>query len=119
MNGELTLGENIADNGGIRESFRAYMSSVDALGPEPVLPGLEQYTPEQMYFISNAKLYCEVATEESFVGQIQSNPHSPGMSQKGIGYGILIRGRPKVRFWASWGGRHYIADFWNSYFFTK
>ncbi len=81
--------KNIADNGGIRESFRAYMSSVDALGPEPVLPGLEKYTPEQMYFIFNAQPYCEVATEESFVGQIQSDQHSPGMSQKGIGCGIL------------------------------
>ncbi len=81
--------KNIADNGGIRESFRAYMSSVDALGTEPVLPGLEKYTPEQMYFIFNAQLYCEVATEESFVGQIQSDQHSPGMSQKGIGCGIL------------------------------
>ncbi len=55
VNGELTLGENIADNGGMHESFRAYMDSVAELGEEGRLPGLDQYTPEQMFFISYAQ----------------------------------------------------------------
>ena len=56
MNGQNTQGENIADNGGVRESFRAYKLSVDAQGPEPKLPGLLDYTPEQMFFISYAQV---------------------------------------------------------------
>jgi len=55
VNGELTLGENIADNGGIIAALRAYQKYVDRLGkPEPRLPGLEEFTPEQNFFISNA-----------------------------------------------------------------
>ena len=56
LNGINTQGENIADNGGVRESFRAYKLSVDAQGPEPKLPGLLDYTPEQMFFISYAQV---------------------------------------------------------------
>lgn len=56
VNGQNTQGENIADNGGVRESFRAYKLSVDAQGPEPKLPGLLDYTPEQMFFISYAQV---------------------------------------------------------------
>ena len=52
INGRMTQGENIADNGGVHESFRAYKKSVDSLGPEPALPGLTQFTPEQMFFVS-------------------------------------------------------------------
>merc|ERR1719464_237421 len=46
LNGENTQGENIADNGGIHESFRAYQHSVESQGAEPALPGLTQFTPE-------------------------------------------------------------------------
>ena len=56
LNGENTQGENIADNGGIHESFRAYQHSVESQGVEPALPGLTQFTPEQMFFISNAQV---------------------------------------------------------------
>ena len=44
LNGRNTQGENIADNGGIHETFRAYTRSVESLGSEPALPGLTQFT---------------------------------------------------------------------------
>nr|XP_029723135.1 neprilysin-11-like [Aedes albopictus] len=52
INGTLTLGENIADNGGLREAFRAYRTYVKRNGPEPVLPGFEHFSHEQLLFIS-------------------------------------------------------------------
>ncbi len=56
MNGILTQGENIADNGGLHESFRAYQNSVEQLGPEPRLPGLTQFSPEQLFFVGYAQV---------------------------------------------------------------
>jgi membrane metallo-endopeptidase-like protein 1 len=51
LNGNNTLGENIADNGGIAQAFRAYKAFVQKHGKEPKLPGLD-YTPEQLFFIA-------------------------------------------------------------------
>jgi len=78
LNGKNTQGENIADNGGIHESFRAYKHSVEAQGPELPLPGLTQFTSEQMFFISNAQVWCELQTPQSLLGQVLNDPHSPG-----------------------------------------
>jgi len=78
LNGKNTQGENIADNGGIHEAFRAYTRSVESLGKEPSLPGLTQFTSEQMFFISNAQVWCEIQTPEHLLGQVLGDPHSPG-----------------------------------------
>lgn len=66
VNGRLTLGENIADNGGLRESLRAYRRFRERNGPEPTLPGLEAFSDEQLLFLSFANVsesgfsfYCE------------------------------------------------------------
>lgn len=60
LNGQNTLGENIADNGGVREGFRAYQNYIQNNNggkPEPKLPGLHEYTSEQMFFISFSQVY--------------------------------------------------------------
>jgi predicted metalloendopeptidase len=57
VNGQMTLRENIADNGGIREAYRAFKKMKARRGLEdlsPRLPGLERYSPDQLFFISFA-----------------------------------------------------------------
>lgn len=59
MNGINTQGENIADNGGIKESYLAYQRWTEENEPEPRLPGLD-YSPQQMFWISAAQTWCSV-----------------------------------------------------------
>jgi len=54
IDGELTLGENIADNGGLREAIVAYKRWKTRHGHEPLLPGFTQFTHEQLLFLSFA-----------------------------------------------------------------
>ena len=61
----------------MREAFRAYQNYVAVNGREPRLPGLEQFTPEQIFFISYANTWCGHRTTESLKNQILSDPHSP------------------------------------------
>ncbi|KAJ4446787.1 hypothetical protein ANN_13485 [Periplaneta americana] len=76
VNGKLTLGENIADNGGLRESLRAYRRFKERNGHESRLPGFESFTDEQIFFLSFANVWCENWTPES-VRWAVSDEHSP------------------------------------------
>ncbi|KAL7669670.1 hypothetical protein ACOME3_010316 [Neoechinorhynchus agilis] len=61
LNGELTLGENIADNGGLRLAYNAYKSrAITSKYPE-TLPNIN-LTPDQLFFISFALYWCESST---------------------------------------------------------
>ncbi|KAG8222219.1 hypothetical protein J437_LFUL001417 [Ladona fulva] len=75
-NGVITQGENIADNGGIRQAFLAYKRFVQQHGPEPRLVGLEKYTPEQLFYLGFATVWCESSTKESMLQELLSDPHS-------------------------------------------
>ncbi|ODM97501.1 Neprilysin [Orchesella cincta] len=77
VNGDLTLGENIADNGGLRESYRAYQKYVEENGQEGRLPGLEHLSTNQLFFLGYANIWCESITPEGLVNQILTDPHSP------------------------------------------
>ena len=77
MNGTKTQGENIADNGGIREAFRAYQNYVSTNGREKRLPGLERYTPEQMFFLSYANVWCNNEIPEYLEYRVLYGVHSP------------------------------------------
>lgn len=66
VNGILTQGENIADNGGIKQAYRAYQAYLRKLGSEEKrLPGFERYTNEQMFFISYAQTWCGYSKPET------------------------------------------------------
>ncbi|XP_018302668.1 neprilysin-11-like [Mycetomoellerius zeteki] len=76
IDGELTLGENIADNGGLREAVVAYKKWKARHGYEPLLPGLMQFTHEQLFFLSFAHLWCESYTAISLRWMMR-DPHCP------------------------------------------
>ncbi|XP_055544636.1 neprilysin-4-like [Wyeomyia smithii] len=76
LNGSLTLGENIADNGGLREAYWAYKAFQQTHDPEPTLPGFEGFTHEQLFFISFAYQYCNVVSPTIVERQLK-NQHSP------------------------------------------
>ncbi|XP_056631851.1 neprilysin-2 isoform X2 [Diorhabda sublineata] len=77
LNGINTQGENIADNGGIKEAYLAYNSWVKRHGQEPKLPGLK-YTPNQMFWISAANSWCSKYRPESLKLRVLTGYHSPG-----------------------------------------
>ncbi|KAL3862599.1 hypothetical protein ACJMK2_008556 [Sinanodonta woodiana] len=76
LNGINTQGENIADNGGVREAFRAYKKLVKKLGAEEqLLPGLN-YTHEQLFFINSAQVWCQNIRPQEEIRLIRTDPHS-------------------------------------------
>lgn len=56
MNGMTTLGENMADNGGLQQAYKAYRRYTHTHGEEKRLPGLQQYSPDQLFFIAFARV---------------------------------------------------------------
>jgi len=79
LNGVNTQGENIADNGGIKEAYRAYNSYVGRHGEEQKLPGLQNYSPLQMFWISAANTWCSKYRNKALEKRIKTGVHSPGM----------------------------------------
>ncbi|KAL7013332.1 hypothetical protein ACKWTF_015336 [Chironomus riparius] len=77
LNGINTQGENIADNGGVKEAYRAYQKFVAKNGSEKKLPGLK-YTSNQLFWISYAHNWCSVHRPESMKLRITTKHHSPG-----------------------------------------
>jgi putative endopeptidase len=75
VNGELTLGENTADNGGLRIAFMAMENSQDAKQPANAKAGT--LTPEQRFFVSYGQVWCSNMTPEVLRFLASSNPHSP------------------------------------------
>lgn len=74
LNGKLTLGENTADNGGLRI---AYMALEDVLDGKPKKP-VDGFTPEQRLFLGWAQVWCQNRTDEIARFLATVDPHSPG-----------------------------------------
>ena len=76
-NGKLTLGENTADNGGLRVAYAALMATLaqEGAAAEEKIDG---YTPAQRFFISFGQIWCENRTEQVARVRAKVDPHSSG-----------------------------------------
>jgi putative endopeptidase len=75
LKGELTLGENIADFGGLKEAYAAYQQWVTEKGAEPQL--IEGLSNEQLFFVAMAQSWCSVSSPEYDELLAAVDPHSP------------------------------------------
>jgi len=74
VNGRLTLGENTADNGGLRI---AYIALGDEMKGKPEAK-VEGFTPEQRFFLGWGQIWCDNSSPEALRLRALTNPHSPG-----------------------------------------
>ncbi|HXE91831.1 MAG TPA: M13 family metallopeptidase [Terriglobales bacterium] len=74
LNGKLTLGENTADNGGLRI---AYMALMDTIAGKSA-PSIEGFTPEQRFFLGWGQVWCQNITDQRTKMLATIDPHSPG-----------------------------------------
>jgi putative endopeptidase len=77
LKGALTLGENTADNGGLRI---AYMALLDTLAAEhkTIDDKIDGYTEAQRYFLSFGQIWCQNQTDQGARQSAMTDPHSPG-----------------------------------------
>lgn len=74
INGELTLGENIADFGGITVAYQAFTKTEQFKAGEKI----DGFTAQQRFFIGFARIWAGDYKEEAMRQQLLTNPHSPG-----------------------------------------
>jgi len=86
INGRLSLGENIADLGGLTIAFQAFQNKLIEDGiPEKI----EGFTPEQRFFISYAQIWRNHMRNQRLMQQLNEGPHSPGEARvNGIVYNM-------------------------------
>ncbi|XP_075801784.1 membrane metallo-endopeptidase-like 1 isoform X3 [Microtus pennsylvanicus] len=76
VNGFSTLGENIADNGGVRQAYKAYLQWLSEGGKDQQLPGLN-LTYAQLFFVNYAQVWCGSYRPEFAIQSIKTDVHSP------------------------------------------
>ena len=73
-NGRLTLGENLADHGGLQVAYTAYKNATKS----KALPVIDGFTPEQRFFLAYAGVWAGNITEAEIRQRTKSDPHSLG-----------------------------------------
>ena len=73
-NGKLTLGENLADHGGLEVAFNAFEKTPEAKKGKVIMG----FTPEQRFFIAYAGVWANNITEAEIRSRVKSDPHSLG-----------------------------------------
>ena len=73
-NGHLTLGENIADQGGLRIAYDAFKKTDEGQSDEVI----DGFTPDQRFYLSYGRIWAENITDEAAYQQTKTDPHSLG-----------------------------------------
>ena len=73
VNGSLTLGENLADLGGLAIAYQAFKLTEQGKGNEKI----DGFTPDQRFFLSYAQVWRIKNRDETMRMQVQTDPHSP------------------------------------------
>ena len=76
LNGKLTAGENIADIGGVKLGYQAYLQWRSEQSPPPP-SDIEGFTDDQLYFLGYAQSWCSKMTPEAAEMRAHTDPHSP------------------------------------------
>ncbi len=74
VNGKLTMGENLADIGGLTIAYQAFQKTAEAKGGQKI----DGFTPNQRFFLGFAQIWRANQRPEALRQQIQTDPHSPG-----------------------------------------
>lgn len=78
VNGRLTLGENIADAGGLSAAFQAWkVRQAESPSANEQLPGLGYFTADQLFFVSYSNWWCGKSRRETAIQRIYTDPHAP------------------------------------------
>jgi endothelin-converting enzyme/putative endopeptidase len=104
VNGKLTLGENTADNGGLRLAYVAFVEDAKRKGID-LNSKQDGYTPVQQFFLAYGQDWCGATRPERLRLQVQTDPHSPrqfrvngvvqNMSEFGKAFGCKV-GQPMM-----------------------
>ncbi len=77
VNGKLTLGENTADNGGLRLAYIAFLADAKRKMIGVKKKQDDGYTPLQQFFLGHGQSWCGATRPEQLRMQVQTDPHSP------------------------------------------
>jgi putative endopeptidase len=77
INGKLTLGENTADNGGLRLAYLAFLEDAKRKNIDLTAKDANGYTPVQEFFVAYGQNWCGKTRPEQVRLQVQTDPHSP------------------------------------------
>lgn len=83
LDAQRTLGENQADSAGIVAAFASWQmrKTLNGKQKEPALPGLEEWTDEQLFFLAYGNFWCGVISEEGLRLQIATDSHAPNAAR--------------------------------------
>ncbi|MCR4965071.1 MAG: M13 family metallopeptidase [Bacteroidales bacterium] len=76
-NGSFTLGENIADNGGLNVSYTALKKAMKD-DPKAIKPLMDEFTPEQRFFLAYATVWAANIRHEEILRRTKTDPHALG-----------------------------------------
>ena len=79
-NGNFTMGENIADHGGLRVSYTAFKHTDQGKGDEKI----DGFTPDQRFFLAYANVWANNITKEEILRRTKVDPHSLGVNRVNV-----------------------------------